>query len=520
MKRSESDLRQAIATSPHEINDRDNAGSTALHFSVHWPTGVLILVEAGADVDCVTTLDSISLLELAIRSESVDVLRILGEADCSFVKESNSRQWYYLETMDPYSRDLFPPGRLSSSYTEWSTESAMMAQLLVDFIANRRQRLRDLAFEKVPSSVLTHLLPTKTDEPYIIDEKASRLALELASRGITVPPPLNPGKFGETGYHAIGGQPKIAEILWKTGFRDVNGKDSCNMTPLMCCPIGTLLRFIGWCLGKGFRLNLDVEQDRAWYRENADNFDEFRPGQPLETESIYCKIYALGSGAGYLSLHSRSFMDFLVSSETDQQLAQKIFMASPTDGCKCACSISGCTTRTFLFKGFSISRRRQSSESLSAHDIIKFCSDPKDVYSWLDAAELLRFITFEKLDLTHTCCRPHWSRHIGKSQISVGNKQRETVRFSRPMPPSEIEEIRDEESANLQTLAELLAEFEVKMVELDLSILDFISRYWEPRMEQLHRENEGSLDMEALREIGVNILPSEKPAVSEGWALM
>ena len=124
----------------------------------------------------------------------------------------------------------------------------------------------------------------------------------------------------------------------------------------------------------------------------------------------------------------------------------------------------------------------------------------------------MRLITFEKLELTHTCCRPHWYVHDEKSHKCIGGQQRQSVRFSRPMLPSEIEEIRDEESADLQKLAELLAEFEAKVIELDIPIPDFLEQYWEPRMEQVLRENEGSLDMKALREIGVEIHPCAKLA--------
>ena len=121
-------------------------------------------------------------------------------------------------------------------------------------------------------------------------------------------------------------------------------------------------------------------------------------------------------------------------------------------------------------------------------------------------------ITFERLGLAHTCCRPYWSRHSKKSHICIGREQRNTVQFSRPLSPSEIEEIRDEELADLQKLAELLVEFESKVVELDLPIPDFIWQYWEPRMEQVLQEDEGSLDKETLRESGVKIYSSEGAA--------
>ena len=398
MKRSESDLRQAIALSPHEIHGRDSGGWTALHLSVNWPTGMLILIEAGADIDCVGTVVGRSLLDIAIGIDSVELLRILGEADCSFAKGSDSCQWYYLRTLELYdpriiAREEYGHGPIShhgrsSLYSKLSTASTTMAQLLVIFIANRRERLCDLAFEKVPSSVLAGLFPRKTDEPYIIDEKASRLAQELTSRGIAVPPALNPGKKGETGYHAISGRPELAEILWNAGFRDVNGRHSCNMTPLMCCPIETLLRFIDWCLGKGFALNLDIEQDRAWYSGNADELDGLRPGQPLETESVYCKIYALGSLEKYHRSAQKPFVDMLVSCETDRPIAQKIFMASPTDSCKCACSISGCTTRTVLFKGLNDLRGRPYSGYLTTRDMIKFYCDFEDICHDLDARSI------------------------------------------------------------------------------------------------------------------------------------
>ena len=527
MKRSESDLRQAIAISPHEINDRDNGGWTAVHLSVRWPTGLLILVKAGADVDCVGTIDGKFLLDIAIETESVELLRILDEADCSFVKKSDSHQWYYLGKIESHDRRISLQGvypqerikhddRISALYDELTTATTaktMMAELLVGFIANRRQRLCDLAFEKAPCSALTYLFPTETGEPYIMDEKGPRLALELTSRGITVPSPLDPGEKGETGYHATRGQPELAEILWKAGFRDINGRDLCNMTPLMCCPLETLLRFIGWCLGKGFELKLDVEQDRAWYGQNAGRLDELKPGQPLNTKTIYRKIYALGGVANYSSSSHRPFVKVLVSSEIDRQIAQSIFSATATDGCRCACSISGCTTRTFLFKGFIDRRGRPNSRYLTNCDMRRFYCDLKCVCigNSPDAAEYLRLITFERLELTHTCCRLQWSRHDEKSHACIGNKQRTTVEFCPPMPSSEIEDIRDEESAVLQKLAELLEEFEAKVVELNISIRDFIMRYRAPRMEQVLRENDGSLDLEALREIGVKIYPSEKP---------
>ena len=521
LKRSESDLRQAIAMSPQEINDRDAGGWTALHLSVRWPIGVLILVEAGADVDCVRTLDGYSLLEVAIEIGSIELLRILAEADCSFLKESQPSQWYYLARTDfrdrgvgserEYSLNLLQPwGNFPEHVNELNTTQTMMAQLLVGFIANRRQRLCDLALGKVPSSVATRFLPMRADGPYLIDEKASRLALELTSRGITIPPPLNPGKRAETGYHAAWGRPEIADTLWNVGFRDVNGRNSCNMTPLEYCPFNNFWRFIGWYLSKGFKLNLDVEQDRAWYGENTEDLGEFRRGQPLDTWTIYLKIYSLGYRCGLDPVPL--FADYWISSEDDRQIIQRVFMASPTDGCKCACSISGCTTRTFFFKGLNDRQGRSYSMVQKTRDILRCYSDPKGVCNSLVAAEYLRSITFEKLELTHTCCRPHRSLHSTKGHLCIYGRDWKMSSFSRPMPPNEIKEIHGEESADLQKLAELLAEFETKVVELDLSIPDFISQYWEPRMEQVLRENEGSLDMQALREIGVNIFPSEKPA--------
>ncbi|KAL8788613.1 MAG: hypothetical protein Q9195_007208 [Heterodermia aff. obscurata] len=518
MNRSESDLRQAIVMSPHELNDCDATGWTALHLSVRWPTGALILIEAGADVDFVGYSGGMSFLDLVLEAGSVELLRILGEADYSFVEESNSSQWDCLRNIGCYCRESAPnnPRRI---LCELSAEKMMMAQLLVNFIAKRRQRLCDLAFEKVPGSVLAPLLPMKADEPYIVDEKASELVLELTSRGITVPLPLNPGEKGQTGYHAIGGRPELAEILWKAGFRDVNGRDSFNMTPLSYCHLEYLLRFIGWCSGKGFVLNLDVEQDRAWYGGNADKLDEFRPGQTLATKSIYGKLVELGGRKELYTSPRRIFVDYLVSSEADRRIAQKIFAANSTDGCKCACSTSGCTTRTFLFKGFDYVRGRSASSVLTTCDLMELYSDLKDVCNTLDAAEYLRLITFEKLELTHTCCRPrlasfsehpliyHWGLRVAPNRV---------FRLSRAMGRSEIEEIRDEEAADLQKLAELLAEFEAKVVELDLSIPDFISRYWEPRMEQVLRENEGSLDMEALREMGVKVYSHGETADLEG----
>ncbi|KAL9120103.1 MAG: hypothetical protein Q9187_003337 [Circinaria calcarea] len=98
--------------------------------------------------------------------------------------------------------------------------------------------------------------------------------------------------------------------------------------------------------------------------------------------------------------------------------------------------------------------------------------------------DLVRLLTFEELELTHTCCR-------------VSNNS-----IQEPLDKTDIHEIHDEETVLLTKLEDLVLEFQEKKTELNVSIIEFLEGYWETRMKEVLKEP-GYLNEEELQRIGV-----------------
>lgn len=92
--------------------------------------------------------------------------------------------------------------------------------------------------------------------------------------------------------------------------------------------------------------------------------------------------------------------------------------------------------------------------------------------------ESIRFMTFTRMKLRHTCCyAPH-----GDSLLQDMDKE-------------EVNEIRDEERELLAQLEELVAEFEEKYDGLGQPLVTFLEGYWMTRMEEvLSQEGEPGED--------------------------
>ena len=119
--------------------------------------------------------------------------------------------------------------------------------------------------------------------------------------------------------------------------------------------------------------------------------------------------------------------------------------------------------------------------SLHATEFLIDVIGPQNGYwEWL-TGEIVRFHTFRKLELRHTCCE--WDRG------GVTEPEQE-----------EIEEIRDEDHDRIQLLESVLHEFKENLG--DHTLITFFKGYWAERMQEV-LEQRGELDKTKLRGIGV-----------------
>lgn len=493
VRKAEVDLRRALTVSPRTINETNTLGQTALHLALDWPAGMHTLLEAGADIDC-KDYHRMSPLDYAVRRSLVEPIRILGHADCSLD--------YTFDSLV-----LEHAVRIEQKHLTPNSAAENVVDLLVDLIIERRQRLCDLAIRILLASESAHFFPQGDHNSYLVDEHASRLFSALLYHGVPVPSALDPGRNRTTLYHHIEFSSRVAERLWKGGFRDIDGKDSSGLTPLMYMrsdsdfinieeSINLQLECVAWFLKKG--ADFYAKQDLALYYENNEGKVLSGSQQLFSATSLNFVACHLGSSLDLQFPEKREWNKKRSLSETSKRVLERIVMDNVSDDCSCACSISGCKAFTLITKNYFLRTYRefQNWVNLWAQliDLIDIC-DP------LKSSEFLRLMTFEELRITHTCCRMNTKYEVAPYLLSrIGDQ-------------AEIDEIHEEEAADLEKLEELLEEFEGKMIELDLPLLDFIDEYWSHRMYAVL--NEGELDEEALREIGVVVYESDEEALRE-----
>lgn len=465
LRKSEDDLRRALTLSLSSINKVNNTGQSALHLAVEWPRGMELLLQAGANVDCKDCHNQ-SPLVYAIEMSLVEPMKLLARTDCSL--------------LDTYSQVLLKRAieieDIAGLNRTQVTAAEMVVNLLVDMVVGRRQRLYDLATSALPVSDLDRLCR----ESYLPDESASQLYLALLRHGTAVPLALDPGKNRDTLFHQIRYSTRVAERLWKSGFRDINGRNSFGLTPLMHCGLhfpGIMkiwMEYAAWLVEKGadfyakHDLTLYCEHKRIEYRSES---------QLVSATPLHFFAYCFGI-ISHVTARSR-LRNWVEEShfESSKEMLQRVLMDNDSDACMCACSISGCTPFTVFTKSYKSVRYMEVS-------LVDLWPIAKNVCGPSKISNFLRMMTFKKLGMTHTCC------YFNHGVFRIKEK-------------AEIDEIRDEEAEDLQKLEELLAEFEAKRNELDIPFEDFIKEYWQPRMKEVLKE--GTLDEDALREIGVKV---------------
>lgn len=486
IRKSEIDLRRGLIRSPHAINEANTLGQTALHLAIEWPAGIDLLLQAGADVNSRDHY-KLSPLDYAVQRSLTEPTSSLVNATCSLLDYNLTTHHSTLAIA--VVKEIDEPRKQTSN-----AAAKEIVDLLVNSVIYRRKKLCDLAICTLPASKITHFFPYWDHDSYLLDESASQLFSLLLSYDITVPSVLNPGSYRATVYHHIKNSTRVAEMLWKGGFRDIDGKDSLGLTPLMtmACsdfyfedPTNSLLECVAWFLDKG--VDFQAKQDLDLYYEDKERRGDMGSGQLFSATSMHFVASSLGCKLRSFPFKEQKTWGTSMF-EISKTVFERVIMDQNSDDCICACSFVGCNGFTLLTRSDTLDQEWKSSFSKWA-DLWDFLEDSCDP---LKSSEFLRMMTFERLELTHTCCccEGIWGR------ISY-------LQFFRISDQAEIDEIHDEEAADLQKLEELLEEFEAKRIQLDLPFLDFLKLYWAPRMDEVL--DEGKVDEEALRAIGVKV---------------
>lgn len=469
-------------------------GHTPMHLAANWPAGVSILLNAGAN-NLVNEPDNVGLFPVAYASHSHSLasVQLLVGADCAFYHEDHP--------IGDYNFDV-----LCDAITRSSEE---FAKFILQALADRRRRLAGIASQELPCAVKKRndILPDK-----VIDAGAARVYKLLKQNHVRLLPSLVVPSEWQTVYHLLHSLAFFesdllsvtywADLFYNAGFHDFTGYDESGRNLLMETYLkkadllyGCLLKYLDlylWYLRKGLRLGhknfrKTVEGDWIPHTPGA-----FFVGSFIVTILSIPNI-ELGSTMK-IKLHS---------------LLTKVVDERTSDDCKCACSIHGCHTLTSMLK-----ERRRIQRDLSRTGLHRELKLDQFLYQFpillanllnitndgwsFFPAEILRFVTFERLEMTHTCC--------------VYHDEMERNDYFRVFDDNARVEIQEEESADLNQLETLMLEFRHAFTDLGAPLPEFLQGYWTTRMDEVMSGNEAISEEEASRiwELGVTWEPREQ----------
>lgn len=462
LKREERSLYEEIAKHPDSLGKVNRFGQNAIHFATEWTEGLSVLLKSGCithDILNQPDYANYSPLNYAALQWNIESVEMLIEAGACFS----------LSTL----KDTSPNCRT----------------LLISTLYERRRQLRDLAMEQKDSKGKTY------GECFgaFFSDSASRLYLHLAEESkIAVPEALRssvlpedtlyhqvyPSHFGSERFRYLGKE--LVQDLLAAGFLNVDEVWN-GVTPLMSLHFGDIIEVAEMFLEHGADPNKELPLD---HQNLQDNDDERRH------RAIHKLAYEIGTFSRSGTIQKLIAAHFLQS---------EIFQSSLKDPCSCYCSIGGCTPFTFFLKGITDRFHKGDTETCRSLRSLAGKLHEFDLSRQNDSIiemEFVRMMTFESLQLTHTCC---------KFSVLEQNDSRICVPNRRVKEKVEIDRIHEEESLGLQLLEILMEDFTTKFTNLGISLQEFFTGYWRERMEEeLYRNDPTPMDeLNGQKELGV-----------------
>ncbi|KAL2062675.1 hypothetical protein VTL71DRAFT_5747 [Oculimacula yallundae] len=449
----EAALKNAIKSSPKSVNQPCEEGITPLHLSVLWPVGLSVLLNNKADISMCDDTGDIALFYACYHEQGPSISLLLDH--------------------DSPMGSGWNQNRCLQAVSRW--KDFALQQTFVSHLVNRRKRLLQLALDGLPN-FKSETLNLRSDR--ILDAQAASVFTELLEYRIEIASALAPSfrPFQTTVYHTPYMSLRIAKRLWEAGFRDVDAFDDNGITPFWA----HILKLLS---DPSFYELLDILQ---WLKDRGvDVYNKNQQGGGMA-------IHALGAGTGRDE-----------PPEPHTVLQAGLFLADDVqDECRCACSVNGCRVVTSAIKGSTWGpwryERPSDGERVAAirwrcYARVLQCIKVHVVENPWMPFEIIRVLTFEWLELTHTC---HKDPHDYYEDCRA------------PLSHEEIDEIHHEERYLLQKHEELIAEFEAMYIELGLPLETFLENHWRPRMLEVLEEKEG-FDLEEerrkMRELGITV---------------
>lgn len=552
IRRSLGDLESAIRLSPESLLER-TCGLTVLHLCVGWPSGLSLFLETDAGRQLLNTPDIQMTrrgrcnlawpFSYAAANQCSQSLNILLEAGCN------------LYPVDPATdRESFA---LSGAL---EVTSAECAEVFASHMARRREKLISLAKSNLDKlrGYLPSLRPHGEDVLRRIegaiggngsDKEATAsisddllsylLVLGLKNIEIPVPQSLQPSSLQDQDIYQLPGLPlQFFPIFERHGFAAYNAADSSGLRPIM----NDCRSF--YCLSSS-SLGDEIQDVFPWLIAHG-----CLDAKPISTGKHLpsLRINTEATGWHYLSMKvvTRTW-GFQKAKQHRMSKATMDLVATIAEGeaqrhhdrCVCWCTIgsgaceetqssddssgSGCSPFSFLCKAYIQDTFTNSSDSDAFRHVLfrhghKGCSNnassplyehegltrPMPILKW--QLELLRLLTFEALEMTHTCCSDSvfWSNDVKRAIFNF----------------SDLEDAHSAEADKSKLLVDLMVEFTEALERNGDTAQDlerFIFGPWKTRISGLYKIDDQEVNsMEHF--LGGKVLTSKSSYTVKPWS--
>ncbi|KAL9624890.1 MAG: hypothetical protein Q9160_000937 [Pyrenula sp. 1 TL-2023] len=391
-----------------------------------------------------------------------------------------------------------------------------IAMCIFEALIDRRRRLAALAIKELGWRAHNIL-----DLNNVLDANAALVCKLLKCKSATVPQSLLVPSKWRTIYHALfkglrGDDQdtytvplrKWADIFYDAGFSVLDcDEHGSNLVAVLAAEVEQPTSFWKEDLAEisGYYLRIldkGVTLDQKNLRATSNAF--FVPHTPaalylgrqmslrLFARYLNHPPYLLSCGAKIIDSQKRVEV---------RQLLMHVVNTKTMDDCICACSLGGCCAITAMFRYLpNSSEVTPSSETLDesrlgfALWLVELLNITSEGWSFV-VASIVQFLTFQRLKLTHTCCK--YNRYTELFDI---------------FDDEDRTEIQEEESEDLAQLSSLVSEFEHTYANQGVLLSKFLNGYWNTRVDEVMTNGNCIMDeseARQIRELGVVLAPAD-----------
>ncbi|KAJ4138675.1 hypothetical protein NW768_002528 [Fusarium equiseti] len=460
------------------------SGLNVLCLSSSWPTGLryLTTTEASTIIDDVCDDYACTPIMRVIHLDQAQSADILLQAGCC-LETDTVNNWAFL----------------SPSYR--------MATVMANHLAERRARLLETAQQQL-GLFLEHTSVA------FADSAAAEVCAALDAFGV----PLHSSLRVHSCYRSIYSQsfiPFIAfKYLWEKGFQYSKGHDGTGFTPIMT-------HQFRWNFLIGLQSVVEMVQTVCWLVEKG--FMQENARDPL---GLGLNVRASGYhylGALFARYLTRKPLNFDLLGEIPRILNGPLMSQAGEDDCVCWCNAEdhGCSP-TKLFLITYLHNAPEWISSAARHLILHqelfddSMSESHKVSSRI--SDTLRLLTFEALEMTHTCCYLDLLDEAEFCSLMPMHFESDDGIFYHD--PASVLELRScsEEQSSASMLDELMAAFIDELSRLTTSTRafeTFIFTYWRRRISQVYASRYVATEVlrrdHTFRKLGVS--PTERTGV-------